>query len=218
MEAATDDFEIVSYIARTSLASIGMGAIEDREIRSKVEALASPFQKRMLMNDLDKTTASLIADTPHDMLLLDFVDERFNLVLSGQTLFSFSGELEKSGLDVTGRQLVAPESGTFLALWTAGLDRLFSSIDLSKVVLNRVLWAERFPDGTDVSSMGWIKRSNAHLLRLYETVDKYWKVRCINYPAELIVADPKHRWGIAPYHYVDVLYQHAINELRKIAH
>lgn len=217
LETVGEGFEIALYIARTSLASIGMEAVEDTDCRSKVETLASPFQRRMLMNDLDKTTVSLIADTPHDVLLLDFVDERFNLVLSGSTLFSYSGELQKSGLDISGMSVITPESDTFLALWVAGLDRLLSSVDRHKVVLNRAYWAERFPNGTDASSMGWIRRSNAQLQRLYDTVDKYWKLPSIHYPSEVIRADPQHRWGIAPYHYVDAFYQHTIGELRNLA-
>lgn len=217
LEIATERFEITRYIARTSMASIGMKAVANDDIRRQVEALQSPFQRRMLLNDLDKTTAALLADTPHDLLLLDFVDERFNLVLSDSTLFSMSGELEKSGVDISGMSLVAPESDAFLALWLTGLDRLMRSVDRSKVVLNRVYWAEHFPDGTDVSSTGWIRRSNAQLQRLYDAVDKYSRLLRIDYPSEVVVADPGHRWGVAPYHYIDAFYQHTQAELGKIA-
>lgn len=41
-------------------------------------------------------------------------------------------------------------------------------------MLNR---AERFPDGSDASSMGWIKRNNALLQLFYDRVDKYWRLK-----------------------------------------
>jgi len=217
LESASGKFEITHYIARTSIASIGMEAVSDDDVRRRIEALQSPFQRRMVLNDLDKTTMSLIAGTPFDLLLLDFVDERFNLVLSGSTFFSMSGELERSGLDISGRSVVTPESDVFLVLWLAGLQRPMSSIERSKIVLNRVYWAEHFPDGKDVASMGWIRRSNAQLQRLYDAVDKYWLLPRIDYPPEVVLADRESRWGIAPYHYTEILYQHTLAELEKIA-
>lgn len=213
LEHASDRFELASYLARTSMASIGMPKVEDEDVRSKVAGIASPFQRRMLVNDLDKTTTSLISSTPHDILLLDFVDERFNLLLSGRTVFSYSGELEKSGVEVGDRGVVAPDSEAFLSLWLAGFSRLLSDVDPAKVVLNRVYWAERFPDGSDASSRGWIHRSNAVLQRLYDAVDQYWALRRIDYPREIVVADPLHKWGVAPYHYTSEFYAHTIAAL-----
>lgn len=212
-ESVPHQFEVACYLARTSLASIGMAAVTDGEVRSSVEKLPSPFQRRMLLNDLDKTTLSVIAETPHDVLLLDFVDERFNLVSSESTFFSLSGELQKSGLDVSSRSLIEPQSEVFLKLWIAGLERLLSSIDETKVVLNRVYWAEYFPDGKDASSKGWIHRSNVQLQRLYDAVDKRWSLRSIEYPDEVVVADPQHQWGPAPYHYVEAFYRNTLASL-----
>lgn len=212
-ENLPDRFHVSGYIARTSLASIGMKAVTDREVRDCVERMPSPFQRRMAVNDLDKTTLSTLVTTPYDVLLIDFVDERFKLVTSGETFFSFSGELQKSGLDVSSRTLIEPQSEEFFALWVTGLARLLSSVDKAKVVLNRVYWAEHFPDGTDVSSIGWIRRSNAQLERLYDAVEKQFRLSWIDYPPELVVADPHHRWGVAPYHYVEEFYKHALAEL-----
>lgn len=216
LEIESDAFKIVSYLARTSMASIGMGAVEDSDVRDKVATLPSDFQRRMALNDLDKTTSAIISDTPHDILLLDFVDERFNLVLTGSTLYSLSGELEKSGLDVEGKTLLTPESESFLSLWAMGLERLLSSIDRTKVVLNRTYWAEHNFDGSEASSMGWIKRNNAILQRLYDAAEKSWHLPSIHYPPEIILADPGHRWGKAPYHYTETLYLHAIQELKRL--
>ena len=216
LEQGPGRFEVVNYLSRTSMASIGMPRVEDDEVRRKVAGIASPLQQRMLLNDLDKTTTSLIKATPHDILLLDFVDERFNLLLSGRSLFSLSGELEKSGVETEGRVVVTPDSDSFLSLWLAGLGRLLSEVDPAKVVLNRAYWAEHFPDGSDASSRGWIQRNNAVLQRLYDAVDKYWSLRRIDYPREILVADPGHKWGVAPYHYTGAFYAHTLAVLDQI--
>lgn len=198
------------------MASVGLEAVADTRVRNAVDGLSSSFQRRMLTNDLDKTTLSIIGSTPHDVLLLDFIDERFNLALTGSTLFSLSGELERSGLDMAGRSRITPDGDVFFALWTAGLGRLLSSVDKSRVVLNRVYWAEYLPDGSDASSPGWIRRSNAVLQHLYDTVDAYWGLPCIDYPRESLVADPDHRWGLAPFHYTAEVYRHTLAELERL--
>lgn len=210
-------FELASYVARTSMASIGTSPVSDREVREKVAGLSNPFQRRMISNDLDKSTLQLIRSVPHDILLIDFIDERFNLALAGDTLFSLSGELEGSGFGIGQRAVVAPESETFLSLWMAGISRLLASVDQRKVVVNRIYWAERFPDGKPSASRGWVRRNNALLQRLYDTVDRYWSLKHIDYPPGVLIADPNHRWGVAPYHFAAPFHRHAVEELAWLA-
>jgi hypothetical protein len=204
---------LASYLARTSISSIGMSPVQESGVRKKVAGISSSFQRRMLYNDLDKTTLATIAVTSHDILLLDFIDERFELVLSDDTLFSYSGELQKAGLEIGDRATLRPDSESFLSLWLSGMERLMAAVDPAKVVLNRAYWAERFPDGSDASSMGWIRRNNAILQRLYDAVDRNWSLKCVDYPPGLLVADPQHRWGVAPYHYTQACYDHAIESI-----
>lgn len=215
-EQQPGDFQLVSYVSRTSMASMGMPKVDDDEVRRKVARLASPLEKRMLLNDLDKSTVALVKATPHDLLLIDFIDERFNLLLTGRSFFSLSGEMEKAGVEAGGRVVVAPGSESFISLWLAGLGRLLSAVDPGKVVLNRAYWAERFPDGSDASSRGWILRNNALLQRLYDEVDRYWSLKRIDYPSDVLVADPRHKWGAAPYHYTSAFYAHTLATLDRI--
>lgn len=214
---AQDAFELTQYIARTSLASFGAKSVSDKVPYELMRAMPSPFQQRMLLNDLEKGTAGHLHDDQHDLLLLDFVDERFMLVMADSTFYSLSGELEKAGFDRESRTLLAPGSDEFMALWIQGLDRLIASVDCNRVVLNRVYWAEQMPDGSVVSSLGWIRRNNDLLKRLYEAVDVRWRPHCIEYPEKLLCADPDHRWGVAPYHYTAGLYQYMTAELQRIA-
>jgi hypothetical protein len=217
MEQVPGAFEVAAYVARTSMASIGMPPVGDARAREVVANLASAFQRRMLLNDLDKTTLALIADTPHDVLLVDCIDERFPLVRDGKTWFSYSGELQAGGLSLDARDTIAPDSDAFVEAWIAGFERFLAHVDVSRVVVNRALWAERFPDGGAVSSLPWIRRSNAQLRRLYDAIAQRWVLPSIDYPDEVVVADPKHRWGVAPYHYAQPFYEHTIACLRSLA-
>lgn len=216
LDSVPDQFELVSYLARTSMASIGMPPVDDREAREAVGRLASPFQQRMLFNDLDKTTLQKITETEHDILLVDFVDERFKLVLVDVTCFSLSSELEKSGFSPGDRVALEPDSEAFLDLWMAGMRRLIAAVGTKKLVLNKAFWAERLPDGQEAPYIGWVRRNNALLLRLYECVERHWHLRSIDYPPELLVSDPHHRWGSAPYHFGEAFYQYGVTQLKRM--
>ncbi|WP_220094184.1 MULTISPECIES: DUF6270 domain-containing protein [unclassified Pseudoxanthomonas] len=216
LEGNEDLFAIRQYVARTSMASFGLDPVSEVQVRDLVASLQSPFQRRMLFNDLDKTTGTLLAGNPHDILLLDFIDERFKLVLAGNTCFSLSGELEHAGFQSEGRVLLTPDSEEFLTLWLAGVSRLLGSVDRSKLVINRAFWAEKFEDGSDASSIRWIKDNNEILSRLYDALEKHWSLRYIDYPESVVRADPNHRWGKAPYHFTQTYYDHTVAELAKI--
>lgn len=216
LDFGADTIDVAEYLAHTSLASIGVVPVRDASIRSNIARVAMASRRRMLSNDLDKTTLAILGSTPHDWLLMDFFDERFGLVLSGDSFFSHSPELQQLGVLLDGRAVLSPDSESFLSLWQLGLSRLLSVIEPAKVILNRAYWAERLPDGTNAASIGWIRRNNAVLQRLYDTVDRYWSLKCIDYPPGVIVADPKHRWGAAPYHYVPEFYQHALREIKSL--
>ena len=217
LEQMPGSFELAGYLARTSMASIGIPPVDDMEVRSVASALPSPFQRRMATNDIDKGTLSVIESTPHDLLLIDFIDERFNLLSTGDSLFSHSGELQHAGLGQGERAVIAPGSDEFLARWISGFERFVTAVDVDTVILNRAYWAERFPDGSDASSLRWIRSSNAMLSQLYEAVDGRCALRAIDYPDALVLADPEHRWGKAPYHYTQSFYEHAVHSLQAMA-
>lgn len=83
-------------------------------------------------------------------------------------------------------------------------------------MLNKAYWAECFPDGTDASSLRWIRSSNAFLQQLYDAVEARWMLRTIAYPKDLVLADPAHKWGKAPYHYAQPFYEHTIHSLQAL--
>lgn len=216
LEYASEDFEIVSYLARTSVASIGLSPVDDTEVREIVERLPSAFQRRMLVNDLDKTTLSVIAGIEHDVVLLDFIDERFDLIIAGDSLFSLSGELKNGGFEPGEREVIKPGGEEFLVHWIAGLERFLAAVDPATLVLNKAYWAEAFPDGSDASSLGWIRNNNAFLKQLYDALEARWTLPTITYPESVVLADPDHKWGRAPYHYVKPFYEHTIQSLQAL--
>ncbi|WP_296250157.1 DUF6270 domain-containing protein [uncultured Stenotrophomonas sp.] len=218
LELVSAEFEIVAYIARTSMASIGVPPVCEAPVRGLADRLPSAFQRKMLLNDLNKSTLSAITETEHDLLLLDFIDERFDLVCCDDTMFSLTGELQHAGLEVEDSELILAGSDIFFSHWTAGFERFLDKVEHpERIVLNKAYWAEYFPDGTVVSSQQWIRKSNLFLQKLYDIVDARISLATICYPGNLVLADPAHKWGKAPYHYAQCFYEHTVGSLRAIA-
>jgi Family of unknown function (DUF6270) len=209
-------YELAGYLARTSIASIGMPEVAEQVVVAIGNSMQSAFQRRMFENDIRKATLKEISSTPHDILLLDFVDERFKLGLTGHTLFSLSGEVEKTGFTLGERAFLEPGSDSFMELWEAGLDQFLTRVDVTKVIVNRIFWAERLPDGKEISNLGWIRRNNAILQKFYSVIERNWQLRTIRYPEDLLMADPGHRWGLAPYHFAGGVYSHTLAELGRL--
>jgi len=216
LDASSGQFDVAGYLARTSMTGVGLPMVGMRGIRDGVYGMSNPELRRMTFNDLDKGTLSNIAAAKFDAVLLDFVEERFDLCMAQDSLFSYTSELKQVISKEISLDFLKPGSEAFIALWLSGFERLMSALDGRLVILNRVFWAEKFPNGEAVASRGWIHYNNALLQRLYELVDRYWAIPIIDYPTTHWVADLEHRWGKAPYHYTAPVYAHGAGELQRI--
>ena len=217
LDVASEKFCVAGYLARTSMAGVGLPPIGLPQIRESILGKLSPEQQRMIFNDLDKDTLQSVRKADSDAVLLDFIEERFDLYLTENSVFSGTGEL-RSLMPKEMPSLTILKSGgeSFFSLWLAGFERLMAELDGKHVILNRVYWAEKFTDSANVASRAWILHNNAVLQRLYELVDRYWAIPAIDYPRDIWIADPDHRWGKAPYHYTSSVYAHGARALKRL--
>src|SRR5262245_36139340 len=89
---------LVDYYARSSIASLGAQPIE---MPSAVQKITSNFQRRMVERDIRKDFLNNLADLRFDLLLIDLIDERFNLYVKQQgRVCTLSNELLSSGFPV----------------------------------------------------------------------------------------------------------------------
>lgn len=208
-------FALAGYLARTSMAGFGLAPVVDQELRACANGLQSAFQRNMALNDIDKSTLSKIKEADSDFVLLDFVDERFNLARAGSSVFSLSGELERAGFTPGERDVFGPDSVAFEHLWLAGFERFVREVTPRKIFLNKAYWALGTDEAGNGFSKSWVEKNNTILDRLYRLVELNWSLPTIEYPEELKVGDSQHRWGVAPYHYIPAAYEHAIGEIRR---
>jgi hypothetical protein len=223
-----DQIVLADYFARSSIASIASNPYclnDDYYTR-----IASEFQRRMVKRDLTKTFLDEIADRKDfDFILLDLIDERFDLyeaspgsMLTLSTEFMGSGFL--SAADRSGSLRIRSGSERHRELWKSGVKRLFTILAghniASRVVVNKVFWANQTEDGTPLPAKDLRQRdaANSLLAWMYEELEKYVpESRWITFPETVLRGNPNHRWGIAPFHYSNAYYHDAVSQLKRMS-
>jgi len=204
---------IADYVARSSLASAFDHLPWEADWAVVEASIASPFQRRLVTIDLQKRLPSLLRETDYDLILLDFIDERFNLIeLNGQVA-TLSNELSVTNLHKTSPATkVEPTDPQRHEKWRYGLSQLLEIAGHRgvPVFLNKVLWAthDNLGNAFDPSS---IQHGNALLEKLYSEVPD--EVRVISHSPETLVGDVDHVWGRSPFHYSRAVYETVLKEL-----
>ena len=208
-------FEVVAYFARSGIATFDSPAEVDEEILGRI---GSPFQRRMVRFDMSKAIPDELVAMDFDVLLVDFIDERFDLArFASGHLRTLSSEYRAVD-EAEGREIVRSGSEEHFSLWRNGWLRLTGGLRrqglMERVRVNRVFWAEEDASGKRFPWSDAIRSANGHLARMYafvegSTPDAGW----IRYPTALFVADPGHRWGLSPFHYRQEVYDHMIQRI-----
>jgi len=210
-----DFVEIVEHIGRMSLVS----ALWQRAApAAAIASVARTFrlaEQRMLLHDMCKTVAATLKHARYDWLVMDLVDERFPLMSLGPALVTCSGELRQLGLPGTTAGLEAGSEARY-ALWLASIEAMLEFVPAKRIILNRVLWAERDLDGEQVVPADVARRNNEMLEKMYDYLAPR-VAHVIDYPAEYRVADPSNKWGSSPFHMTRPFYAHTLEHLARIA-
>ncbi|MDP1617877.1 DUF6270 domain-containing protein [Phenylobacterium sp.] len=214
------------YVSRTSLPSLFStpvdpgGAPGHGLTRYQAMAVEADLTKRGL--------AELVAHRPTH-LILDFIDERFDLLaLPGGQIVTHSWELDSGGWLGTPafaeRREIPRLSGACEHLWRNGLDQMALLLNASvlseaQIILHSARWADhqRNADGAETPLTRephiWDGRpaslvAHNQLLARYEAafMAAVPQAQVIAAAPQNRVADPAHRWGLSPFHYVPAYY------------
>lgn len=221
------------YVSRTSLPSLLSSPVTGYEAKAVGH---TRYQRMAVEADLVKSGLSdLIAHRPTH-LIFDFIDERFDLLaLPGGEIITHSWELESGGwLEApvfAGRRRIPRLSGACERLWLDALDQVAwllkaSVLSEAQIILHSARWADRQrgEDGAEMALQGephiWGGRPTslkAHnqLLARYEQafMAAVPQAQRIAAAAQNRLADPGHRWGLSPFHYVPAYYEDIRREL-----
>lgn len=213
---------IEAYIARQSLLSAGSDA--SAHLPRKL-GLATGFKLRMIQNDF---AGSLLADlraaaATTDVLVWDLIDERHGVHRFADGTF-VTRSIDNIQVPAIAELLNTTEHLPFgtpahQRLWTAAARRFTTFLKeiglLERTVVLQVPWAVLTTEGRPTPwSMG-VRAKDANRLYepYYETVRRLGH-RVIEIPPDLALADPGHRWGLAPFHYTEDVYRMVLDRLR----
>lgn len=217
-------FQVVNYVARSSLGSAFASGVFSGVV---LDDIASDFQRKMVQIDLEKSLTSIIRRKDFDIILLDLIDERFNIYQNNRgEVCTLSNELVSSGFnpDIESGQIIESGSAEFFRLWLVGWHRFIKLLDelqvLSKLFVTRALWSESLEDGTSFEpnySLKKIRSANVFLERLYSYAGRNLPQRqFIDFDKETLKGAINHRWGQSPFHYTGQVYKKIIDFLSSV--
>ncbi len=225
-EAAPRD---LLYVSRTSLASLLSPPATGYLPQAEPPAGLTRYQHMAVETDLQKTgLAQVMAHRPGH-LIFDLIDERFDLLrLASGALVTHSWELESGGYleqaALAGAVAIPRLSGACDRLWREAVTQLAGLLQVTvlreaQIILHAARWADHqaTPSGPprplDGPPLIWDGRPadpDAHnaLLARYEAhfLEMIPRARVVRAGRERQIADPAHRWGLSPFHYVPAYY------------
>lgn len=225
--------ELLLYVSRTSFPSLFSPALAAFTPDEGLPGDLHQHEHAALVADLRKTMlAKLVAYRPTH-LIFDFIDERFDLLAADGALANISGELVRSGYMAqpalaAGRRM-SRLSAACERLWMDGVAEFAAVVRATPLrdamfIHHEARWAthQREPNGrlspiTGVEIVGGQPAEIAPYNALLERQEAAF--RAVMPPMARIdasghrVADPAHRWGLSPFHYVPEYYDEVRRQL-----
>ncbi|MBR8223142.1 DUF6270 domain-containing protein [Burkholderia ambifaria] len=213
--------ELSDYYARSSLASLNAAPFSD-DIPRCVADIPSSFGRRVVERDLTKRFFRDALVDKADIVLVDLIDERFDLWVDDPTgrCCTLSDEIARAGFaqEYKNGRMVRSGGAEFWDRWCEGWTRFVSyasGMGLKRnIAINKVFWAKRTVSGRQFS---WgVAENNALLGRMYDYISRdLAQTQFLAYSPELLVGDDNHRWGVSPFHYVPAFYRETIRLLHE---
>jgi hypothetical protein len=222
-EHMKDEHGLGQYVARQSLISAASAPL----ININTDVLTTNFQHRSVKGDLHSSLHPLIIDQgpTTDLFLFDILSERLGVYrVPGKRYITKSVELSKTGLTKTipgGAVTIRFGTDEHYALWKLAADKFIRKLKLAGIFDRTLLFEAPWTDVTDTGAPVPRYRNidadtaNTRYTRYYAFLRKRG-VRTSTIPSELAVSSEKHKWGPAPYHYVDEAYLWMKQEALKV--
>lgn len=210
--------QVSTYVARSSLASGGAAKSEllVGHVTPFITSIDSAFQRRMVGFDIEKTGLAEVAGAGADCILLDLIDERFSLYVGEMGVATLSNELRGSGVSFPSSSIVRSGEEGHWECWQKGVDAFVSAVSGQRVIINMAYWAAQTIDGEPLDNAEYIRSSNDYLRKMYDELGRKLPADVIEYPEDLLVADPRNKWGLSPFHYCAAFYSHTIIRLEQL--
>jgi hypothetical protein len=206
-------FELDGYVARQSLIS-SQSRIDVQSVDFNFESIPSSFAKRMAKGDVAGNLGSQIANLNPDVIVWDLCDERSGVIQLPSNGFITGNVVYKSS-PIAGRQIGMGTDEHF-ELWKQALDQFLSSVPGIRVIANATPWAVVTDHGNPVNGdSSKAENFNRMAERYYSEIDKRG-LEVIRFDQSKAIARSDHKWGEAPFHYVDGTYREMLVQLKAL--
>jgi hypothetical protein len=204
--------KLIGYYARSSMVSLFSSPCVDTSVLDRIE---SSFQRKMVQADMDKSFQKAIKRPDVDLLLIDFIEERFALQKVNGGYRTISAEYKKASAPIS-MPSVRPFTEERLALWKLSFNHLIDLVGATPFKINKVFWSRRVGNGMvmDHVTEEQVECANHHLAAMYKHVADRCGEQCfIDYDPSMFFCEANHKWGLSPFHYNRSLYEHTIASL-----
>jgi len=213
-ELGLDGF-VGEYRARTSLHSFFEEPVAVERMPN-LEIITSQFQKRMVEADFRKRDIALKGC---DYLIIDFIDERFNIIEFEKSKITLSSEFSKV-IDQIGDLELAFERGSDedFSHWRESCKKFSAHFNEAKIILHSSRFAtHQLLNGRleENVKQNMIMNMN-NLLEEYEQIfiEEVLPIEILRISKDNVISNVQHKWGIAPFHYILPYYQEAFDKLK----
>ena len=218
---------ISSYLARQSFAGLSGPALAYDEAWY---GDLNPFERRCALADLGKGGDYWAFENAAEWLVVDYIDERFDLLKIGRTLVSGTKQVKQPGFLARYADAFTLQprlSAETTAMWRTGAEvffrRALKRFRPERIILHEGNWASAFRarDGTTSSfPPGYARLIGPHnaLLESYFAITKELVpgISVIRVSPDLVFADPEHRWSKEPFHYISDYYHAFLGALHAL--
>lgn len=204
----------VRYYSRTRVSSIVSKPtpIDPGQIR-----LDSAFQRRVVADDHNKNPAQVLPTLDHP-LVIDLIDERWPLLRSPFGLVTASHYFTQAALRDQGDYADEPDDRQLAdgGPFAEACERLAPLLPQQPIVVHEAYWAYHDLHGSDAGDPARADRANRWLKRAYVLLAAAIgdRARIVGPDPDLRRADPGHRWGLAPFHYIPEYYDELSVQVR----
>ncbi|GAA3289254.1 DUF6270 domain-containing protein [Arthrobacter citreus] len=211
------DFEMVGYVARQSLISAFSKANVSEYDFSKI---SSSFQSRMMRGDVEGRLRFDIQASKPDIVVWDICDERLGVksAATGGMVTHVRDHVADGIHPGPFGSLLRFGDDAHFVLWERSLDQLLEALSryglAGKLYLNATPWAIADEQGNDHNGQAAKAEEFNRAAERYIDLARSKGVHIVAIPqGEAISLTDGHRWGPAPFHYVDDTYSRMLETL-----
>jgi hypothetical protein len=201
---------LARYTSRSSLISAVADpvALDAERVR-----LDSAFQRRCVLEDFDKRFLAELEGERLDWLVVDLIDERFDVLRTAASYVTCSSAYQSAGLELDGggervRRLTGEAAALLEHAAASFAARVSAVLAPERVIIHRAHWMTRYRDGAAVRDFpadraDFAAHHNAALDDGYDALERHLggRARTIALDDRRYLADAGHRWALEPYHY-----------------